>query len=136
VERNTAFNSKYVVNLLAGKEFLIKSRNTLSLNFKMASMGGRYASPVDIAASQNSNSTIYDEIIAPFSLRQKTYFRADFKAGYRINYKQSTLEFGIDLQNLSGNKNVYLEQFNRRTNRVATEYQQEFLPVPYLRFTF
>jgi hypothetical protein len=136
LERNTAFNSRYVTNILAGKEFLIRNKNTLTLNAKLVSMGGRYASPIDLIASQTSNNTVYDETIAPFSLRQKSYFRADFKAGYRINYKTTTLEFGFDLQNLSGNKNVYLQKYNRRTNRLATEYQQGFLPVPYLRFTF
>ncbi len=102
----------------------------------MVSVGGRYASPVDIEVSANSNQTVYDQTKAPFSLRQKPYFRADFKAGYRINYRKSTLEFGCDLQNISNRKNFYLQRYNQRTQKLAVEYQQGFLPVSYLRFTF
>jgi len=136
VERNTAFNNKYVLNILAGKEFKIKKKNTLSVNFKLATMGGRYNSPIDVEASKLNYQTIYDEITNPYSIKQKAYFRADIKFGYRINYKRSTFEFGVDLQNISDNKNIFIQKYNRRTNALAYEYQQEFLPIPYLRFTF
>ncbi|KQB99974.1 TonB-dependent receptor [Pedobacter sp. Hv1] len=136
VERNTAFNNKYVVNILAGKEFKIKDKNTLSINFKLATMGGRYSSPIDIAASRSNYTTVYDEIVDPYSIKQKAYFRADLKVGYRANFKRSTLEFGVDLQNISNNKNIFIQKYNHRTNALTYEYQQEFLPIPYLRFTF
>ncbi|MES2652076.1 MAG: TonB-dependent receptor [Bacteroidota bacterium] len=137
VQRNTAFNSKYVFNALAGKDFKIgKNKNTLSFNVKLSTIGGRYTSPVNIKASQIDVSTIYDETISPFSIQQKAYFRTDFKGGYRVNYKKSTLEFGIDLQNINDNKNVFMQKFNKRTNAITTEYQQGFLPVPYFRLNF
>lgn len=137
VQRNTAFNNRYLFNLLAGKDFKIgKNKNTLSFNIKLSTIGGRYTSPIDIKASQLDVNTIYDETIAPYSIRQKAYFRTDFKGGYRVNYKKSTLEFGIDLQNISDNKNIFMEKYNKRTNRITSEYQQGFLPVPYFRFNF
>lgn len=137
IKRNTAFNSHYVLHLLAGKEFKIgRKNNTLSVNLKVSAIGGRYASPIDIAASQKENNTVYDEISAPYSLRQPGYFRADMKAGYRANFRKATLEFGIDLQNFTANKNTYLQKYNHRTGSIITQYQQGFLPIPYLRFTF
>jgi hypothetical protein len=46
------------------------------------------------------------------------------------------MEFGIDLQNVSGHQNVFNQQYNRRTNSIVTQYQQGFFPVPFFRFTF
>jgi hypothetical protein len=135
--RNTAFNSKYVFNVLAGKEFKIgKNRNNLSLNIKAGMVGGKYTSPVNIAASKNENYTIYDETIAPYSLKQDAYFRADFKAGYRVNYKKSTMELGIDLENITNHQNLFMQTYNKRSQTIVSQYQQGFLPVPYFRFTF
>lgn len=137
IERNTAFNSGHIYNILAGKDFIIgKNRSTLSINIKLTGVGGKYTSPVDAAASFQTGETVYDEITAPFSLRQTPYFRADFKMGYRRNYKNSTLEAGIDLRNFTNHQNIFIQTYNRRTNSVASEYQQGFLPVPYFRFTF
>jgi hypothetical protein len=137
VERNTPFNTKYVLNFLAGQDFKIgKQKNTISFNLKTAAVGGKYASPVDVTASENSSQAIYDETAAPYSIKQNPYFRADFKTGYRQDYKKSTLEFGIDFQNFTNHKNVFIQTYNRRTEKVQNEYQQAFLFVPYLRYTF
>lgn len=137
IERNTAFNTKYVVNVLAGKDCIIgKNKNVLTFNFKVSGVGGKYTSPVNVAASAMSDHTIYDEIIAPYSLKQTPYFRADLKMGYRCNYKKSTLEAGIDLENITGHKNIFIQNYDRRTGSIINQYQQGFLPVPYVRFTF
>lgn len=137
VQRNTAFNTNYIGNLLAGRDFLVgKNQNTLSLNFKVTTVGGKYTSPIDIAVSDLSGETVYDEMVAPFSLRQSAYFRADLKIGYRKNYKKSTLEAGIDLQNFTNHKNLFTQTYNRRTKAIQNQYQQGFLPVPYFRLTF
>ncbi len=137
IERNTAFNSGYIYNILAGKDFIVgKNRSTLSINFKLTGVGGKYISPIDIPASTASGETVYDEKIAPFSLRQSPYFRADLKMGYRRNFRKSTLEGGIDLRNFTNHENIFIQNYNRRTNTIVNQYQQGFLPVPYFRFTF
>jgi hypothetical protein len=137
IKRNTAFNTKYAFNILAGKDFRVgKKNNTFSANFKIGSVGGKYISPINITASQNSNTTIYDENIAPYSLRQTPYFRADVKLGYRKNKNRSTLEFGIDLQNFTMHDNIFVQKYNRGTNSIVSQYQQGFLPVPYFKLTF
>lgn len=138
VQRNTAFNSKYVVNLLAGKDYTLSARkkNVLSLNLKLSTVGGKYTSPVDIATSIVENNTKFDEINNPYSLQQKAYFRTDFKIGYRANHSKSTIEYGIDIQNITANKNISGQIYNRRTNTVDFQYQQGLLPIPYFRYTF
>jgi hypothetical protein len=71
-----------------------------------------------------------------FSERQQAYFRTDLKIYYRKEYKKSSLEYAIDLQNVTNHQNVYRHDYNRRTNSIVTEYQQGFFPAPFVRYTF
>lgn len=135
IERNTAFNMGYVLNMLAGKEFSIGEHNVLALSLKLSTTGGRYLTPLDFQESLRRGDAVYDETRA-FSERQTPYFRLDAKIAYRIEFGSSTLEFAIDLQNVTNNQNVFLQSYNRRTNSVVTQYQQAFFPVPMVRYTF
>lgn len=136
VERNTAFNTAYVLNVLAGKEFkLNKKGNVLALNIKATTVGGRYFTPLDQNASAMVGYGVYLDNLA-YSQQQDAYFRIDFKLSYRREFKRSTLEASIDLQNLTNNKNIFSQGYDPRTNKVYYNYQQGFFPVPLLRYTF
>ncbi|MDJ1504558.1 TonB-dependent receptor [Xanthocytophaga agilis] len=136
IERNSPFNSKYVVNLLAGKEFHIgKKDNVLSINWKLTTTGGRYIQVIDMARSVEMNTTIFDNSQA-YTKQQSAYFRTDLKIGYKMNRKHSTHELAIDLQNITNNQNIFQQAYNPRTNRIGTAYQQGFLPIPYYKLTF
>ncbi len=136
IERNTAFNTGYVVNALGGKEWRVgKNKNYLVLNLKLTTIGGKYLTPINLAASEQFGRTIFDEANA-FSEQQDPYFRMDVKVSYRKEYKRSTLEAAVDFQNITGNQNIFAQSYNPRTNSVVTQYQQGFFPVPFVRFTF
>jgi hypothetical protein len=136
VERNTAFNTRYVVNVLGGKEWKLgKKGKFLSLNLKLTTIGGKPLTPVDFALSQQRGRTVYRNDQA-FSQRQDAYFRTDIKLSYRKEYEKSTLEISLDLQNVTNNQNIFMQSYNPRTNTVVTQYQQAFFPVPFMRFTF
>lgn len=136
IERNTAFNTQYVFNILAGKEWRLSGHGRFfSLNLKLTSIGGKYLTPIDFVRSQQYGRTIYKESEA-FSVKQDPYFRADLRFSYRKEYTKSTLEVSLDLQNVTNNKNIFSESYNARTNSIAVQYQQSFFPVPYVRFTF
>jgi hypothetical protein len=136
MERNTAFNSKYVLNVLAGKEFKLgKKGSVLALNIKATTVGGRYFTPLNKAASLAANHGVYDNSRA-FSEQQDPYFRIDFKISFRKEYKHSTLEASIDLQNVTGNKNIFSQGYDPKTNSIFYTYQQGFFPVPLVRYTF
>jgi len=136
VERNTAYNTQYVVNGLFGKEFTLGTKQKyLSINLKVTTIGGKYLTPINVAASQQFGRTIFQEDKA-FSEKQDAYFRTDLRIAYRKEYKKSTLEFAIDLQNVTNNQNIFAQSYNPRTNTVVTQYQQGFFPVPFVRFTF
>lgn len=136
IERNTAFNTKYAANILAGKEFnLGKKGATLALNIKSTLIGGRYLTPLDLELSRLAGTSVYDYRFA-YSARQKEYFRTDFKITYKKDYKKSTLETGIDIQNITNTKNIFQQGYNAVNNTVATQYQTGLLPIPFVRFTF
>jgi CarboxypepD_reg-like domain len=136
VERNTPFNNRYVLNLLAGKEWRIGSKNNVLIaSWKVTTAGGRYTTPINTTRSAELRTEVSDFSRA-FSEEQPAYLRIDLKLGYRMNRARLTHEFALDLQNVSNQQNVFQQAYNPRTNRIGTAYQQGFLPVPYYRVTF
>lgn len=136
IERNTAFNTNYAFNFLSGKEVKVsKKGDVVYVNLKVSSVGGRYFTPLDLAASQQAGYAIYDES-KPFSEKQDPYFRADVKAGWRKDFKKSSMEFSLDLQNVTNHKNIFAQGYNKYTNSISYEYQLGFFPVPTFRYTF
>ena len=101
----------------------------------MTTIGGKYLTPIDFDASQELGRTVYREDEA-YSEKQDAYFRTDVKLSYRKEYKRSTLEIAVDLQNVTGNQNIFSQSYNARTNTIVTQYQQGFFPVPFVRYTF
>lgn len=136
VERNTAFNTKYAANVLAGKEFKLGKKGTvLYTNLKFTTIGGKYFTPLDFAASQAKGNAVYDKTHA-FSDKQTAYFRMDMKVGYRKDFKASSMEFAIDFQNVTNHQNIFSQGYNKFKNTISYEYQQGFFPVPTFRYTF
>lgn len=136
VIRNTAFNQHYVVNLLGGKEITVgKKGNALGLDIKFTTAGGKYLTPIDVEASAITGSEIHNEELA-YSEQQNPYLRLDAKIYFRENYKGLSMEFSIDLQNLTNHQNVFAQHYDPYNNEVVTEYQQGFFPVPTFKMTF
>ena len=133
--RNTAFNNGYVVNALAGYTFGISTSSSLTVSARMNTSGGRFLTPVDLQQSQFAGRAVYDESNA-FSERQKSYFRTDVRIGYQMELEGSTLEIAMDLMNVTNHENVFIQTYNARSNRVVYQYQQGFIPVPTIRWTF
>lgn len=134
VERNTAFNTGYAANLLVGNEWQVGGDFTLIASARVSVLGGRYLTPLDQAASQAAAEAVFAEDRA-FSERQTPYFRADVRLGFRWELGASTMEFTVDIQNVTDHQNIFLQQYNPRTNTIATEYQQGFFVIPTFRWT-
>lgn len=136
IERNTAFNTGYVANVLAGKEWTVGRRNAIvGADIRLSTQGGRFLTPIDPEASRQRQEPVFKEDKA-HSEQQPAYFRMDVKFLYRRNFRKTSLEFSIDFQNITNHQNVFLQSFNRRTNSIVTQYQQGFFPVPMVRYTF
>ena len=139
IERNTAFNNRYVGNLLGGKEwpFGKTGKNRFTVSGRITGSGGRYYSPVDVELSREFNTDIRDDQLA-FSERYAAYFRADLKFGVQINSSKRRLSqsWFIDFQNVTNRENVFQERFNPATGEVNTVYQSGFFPDVQWRITF
>ena len=138
VERNTAFNGKYVFNALAGKEWKIGSakRNKFSTDVKFTNAGGRAYTPIDLAASnaigrEQLSSNVYSSFY-------DTYYRIDLKAGYTMNSGKRKIShtISLDLQNVTNHKNIFSEQYDDRTQGIKKTYQLGFFPNLVYKFQF
>ncbi len=131
IERNTAFNNQYVLNLLAGKEFVFGKgkRNTFQVDTKITTAGGRFYTPVDLDASRINQIELRDESQA-FSLQYDNYFRWDFKFGFKFNSKKRKFAQSIffDIQNVTNSMNIFSKNYNRQTNEVNDVFQIGFFP--------
>ena len=136
VERNTAFNTQYVFNVLGGKEFEVgRHHNAVGLDVKFSTSGGKYLTPIDVEASEAQHQTVYDESKA-FTEKQDPYLRCDAKFYFKKNLKKASMEFALELQNLTNHKNVFDQSYDIYQQKVITNYQQGFFPVPMFRMNF
>lgn len=127
VERSTAFDGRYVSNLLAGKEFSLNRKWVLALDTRITAAGGKRDTPLDLQQSALQHKAVYLENEA-YSLRLPDYFRADFKVTLRLNGRKTMQEWFIDLQNLSGHQNIFSRQYDPESNQVRTIHQLGFFP--------
>jgi hypothetical protein len=127
VWRNTAFNSSYVSNILAGKEFRLTAKASFSLDTKIVLSGGQRYTPFNTTASQAAGYVIFKDEEA-YSLRNNTYWRWDLKFSYARNGKKTTQKWFIDFQNLTNRKNIYVRTLNPKTGASSEINQIGFFP--------
>ncbi len=135
LERNTAFNGNYVINALAGKEFTLKKNSVLSIDLKICYAGGKRYIPVDYQRSIESNSTEYDFNNA-YEKKYPAFFKTDIKCGFRRNGKRVTEEYIFFIENVTNHKNILLERYSRKENKIKTTYQLGFFPMMQYRINF
>jgi hypothetical protein len=130
IERNTAFNGRYVVNLLTGKEWKLGKRklNKFSTDIKLTNAGGRAYTPIDLALS---NAMGHEQLSTDaYSSYYDTYYRVDVKAGYTLNGRKRRIShtLSLDLQNVTNHKNVFSLSYDDRSQNISTTYQLGFFP--------
>ncbi len=141
VYRNTDYNTGFAYNILAGYEKKLGLYSTLITGIKITYIGGKLYSPVD-----SGKSAALGDLVVVDSQRNtqqfSSYFRADVKAGIRINAAKATHEIGLDLVNVFNTKNVlslsYSAELAAQGNPYPyfRQYQLGFLPIFYYRIDF
>jgi len=145
VWRNTIFNGRYAVNFLAAKEFKLGPNNRFTLGGKYTTVGGRwFGTTVDQEATLRAGEIIFAQ--EGFNMKQyRAYQRLDLKLGYKWNYPNLAWEFGLDISNLTRNKNILTLTYIPGKDDLNTpdidegvreEYQLGLFPVFYLRCDF
>ena len=127
IERNTYYNSNYVVNMLVGKEWHLGKNLSLIVDSKFTYSGGRRYTPINLQASIVNDREIQDHAQA-YSMQYQPYIRPDIKIGVKLNGKKITQTMAIDLQNFIGRKNVFIQTYNRSSQSITTLYQRGFFP--------
>jgi len=135
---NSSFNGQYVLNALGTKEFKWEKKkriNTIGIGGKITFGGGQRYTPYDTTLSQQ-----FEDPVVVDSLRNKyqfkPYFRFDIKLNYRCNTKRFTHEVGIDLVNVTFQKNILRLQYINPQQPAKEVYQLGFLPLFYYRLDF
>ncbi|MEM7162554.1 MAG: TonB-dependent receptor [Bacteroidota bacterium] len=133
---NSPANGNYIVGFTGGKEWKLKNENkTLGINTKLLASGGNRLIPVDLEASLDSGEGVYLEDQA-WTEKAGAYFRWDLGLVYKINRAHSTHSLMFDIQNVSGNQNVFNKFFNEDDLQVETVYQLGLFPFFNYRIEF
>lgn len=139
VERNTTFNYSYAANILAGREWKMgkEKRKTFTFDVKLTTLGGRYATPVNLAASIAAEKEVLD--VSRYNADHlKGYFRLDTKFGFRVNSSKRKVSqtFYLDLQNVTNNQNIFLRRYNPERQKIGEVNQIGFFPDLLYRIQF
>jgi hypothetical protein len=138
----SAFDGRYVVNLVGGKEFRLKSRKEapkskkiIAADIRVCTAGGQRYTPVDVEKSLQSHVTVYADD-RPYSKQFKDYFRSDIRIAYRMDSKKISQEFAFDIQNFTNQKNPLYVQFNFKTGKEEAVNQLGLFPMVQYRVIF
>jgi len=119
VERNTQYNSNYLVNVLFGKEFKNlgkKDNQTLALNSKMFFSGARKIVP--LLRDGNGNLAVdpandkYRDYEKAYEGGLENVFQINLSASYKWNNPKVTHELFLDLINLTNNTSNLFEYYD------------------------
>ncbi|MBN1767701.1 MAG: TonB-dependent receptor [Prolixibacteraceae bacterium] len=135
---NTMFDGNYAFNFLIGKEFILgrpERGNTLNLNSKILFNGNRKYLPVDLEASRNLGSTVYD-YSEPYTKRLDNIFQVNFTASLKLNRKHVTHEILLDFYNLLNNQASVSKYYNEYTETIETAKQLALMPNVMYRIHF
>jgi hypothetical protein len=134
---NTTYNSRYVVNLLAGKDFKMgrDKQNVWGVNTKMVLRGGFCIPPVDEVASRRDQTVRYDETRMN-EARLPDFFRVDAGTYIRINREKYAYIISADIQNVTNRMNTMGYSFSSERNRVVPEEGMGLIPILNFRLEF
>lgn len=126
---DTRYNRNYVLNVLAGKEWMTGRRrqNMLGISGRITFQGGDRYSPLDLEASAMLHKAVYDES-RPFTEQFDPVLLAHLTVSYRINRRRVAHEFALKVLNLTGYKDYYGHRYNYFTGQVEPEREANIVP--------
>lgn len=136
-EFNTRFNGNFISNLVTGKEFKVGSakKNLVGVNTKLIWRGGQRYTPINVEASRQQGETVYERHLTN-SLQTPDYMRMDLSFSYRINKRNLTHSFFIDIQNVTARQNIMTEIYDVDKQKKETLYFAGLVPSVYYRIEF
>lgn len=138
VERDTRFNGNYAFSFTGGKEFLWKhtdKQRVIGINLRANYLGAMRTTPIDVAASQASQTTVFIDDLA-YTQQLSDYFKIDLRISLRKNTGRYTSVFSLDLQNALNQQNVAFQYYDTVEGKVVTKYQLGLIPILTYRIEF
>ena len=138
ITRNTRYNGNFGYNLLAGKEFNLggsQTGRTLGFNLKLTHAGNKRYSPINLEQSrQQGQEVVLAEDV--YTTRFQDYFRTDIQLSYRKNLNGRTVEWRLDIQNVTSHNNVLDIYYDTVSEQVIIPEETVFIPVLSYRVEF
>lgn len=127
--RNTRLDKSFLVNLLAGKEWMVGrlKQNVLSINGRLFFQGGGRYTPVDEEKSQEEKDIVFDESKA-YTKRFNPSINGDVSISFRINKKRVSHEFSLKILNVGMRTGMHFYQYNERTSVVEEKDGAGLIP--------
>jgi hypothetical protein len=126
IERNSAFNNNYVINLLGGYEFKLGKNTFLTASTKFVTAGGNRYVPYTVEQDNNGRYTPEYDYSRAYEEQYPDYLRLDIMLTLRLNQKRVANEWIIDFENLTNKKNLYYNSVNPVTGEEDPTYHQGF----------
>ena len=136
---STYYNSGYILNATAGKEFLIGRENdkVFGINLKAIFRGGFRYTPVNTEMSLQRRKIIYD-ISRTYGKHLPPFGKIDIGFSYRKNFRRSSLSVLIETQNASDRQNVIRKRFSYQKGIITERlsYSLGLIPVGTVKIDF
>jgi hypothetical protein len=132
---STYYNTKYVSNLLFGKDFYVgkKKRNSVGVNAKYVFRGGYRYTPVDEENSLKSKRIIYNNSDY-YAGQLPDFWRLDAGINFRRNHNHYSWIIMLDIQNAANHKNVFRKRFTWENGTILSNDVLSLGIVPVLNF--
>ncbi len=131
--RNARFNKNYVLNLLAGKEWMLgKGKNkSLGVNARLTIMGGDRYDPLLWDESMEAEEIVYDETRA-FEEQKPLSKLLSFSVNYRNNHEKYTGTWSLSVLNALGQAEFNGYDYNSVKNII--EKDEDVLMIPNISY--
>jgi hypothetical protein len=108
----------------------------LSINTKTAYVGGRRYVPLTVLGSgTSSDDFVYDYTLA-YTKKLPDYFRMDMNINMKINYKRFSVEWFVEVNNITNHQNIWQKYYNADRNKEEYIYQYGLMPIGGCRVYF
>lgn len=127
--RNTRMDRGFLLNALAGKEWMVGKRkqNMFSVNARLFFHGGDRYTPVDEDKTNEEHDIILDESNA-FSKKFSPVLNGDISVNYRINKRKLSHEFSLKMLNVGIRTGMHFYEYNEKTNKIKKENGTGIIP--------
>ena len=120
IERNTAFNSRFVFNVLFGKEWILgaRSNKVFSVNGRLNAFGGQCDTPVIQDYPYKKGDEVVFDYTRAFSHRKPDQYIMNISLYYRLNNEKHASIWSLQLMNVLGMKEHYGYLYDYKENKV------------------